>query len=162
MYGSVDPKRKIGRIKRLLEEVYLMSHIIDELTAFYREFNTASLSKIKAIYDEDARFSDPIHEIQGIESIERYFSSVMAGVTTCRFDFDRVTEMEGQAFLQWRMRFLHPRLAKHEICVKGISVIEFKEKVIAHVDYYDVGEMLYEHIPLVGRVIRRLKRRLSE
>ncbi len=139
-----------------------MSHIIDELIAFYREFNTESLSKIRAIYDEDARFSDPIHEIQGLKSIERYFSSVMAGVTVCRFEFDRVSVMEGQAFLQWRMRFMHPRLTKHEICVKGISVIEFQDKVITHVDYYDVGEMLYEHVPLLGRLIRRLKRRLSE
>ncbi len=139
-----------------------MSHIIDELIAFYREFNTESLSKIRAIYDEDAHFSDPIHEIQGLESIERYFSSVMTGVTVCRFEFDRVSVVESQAFLQWRMRFVHPRLVRREICVKGISVIEFQEKVIAHVDYYDVGEMLYEHVPLLGRVIRRLKRRLSE
>ncbi len=139
-----------------------MPHIIDELIAFYREFDTESLAKIRAIYDEDARFSDPIHEIKGLESIERYFSSAMAGVTACRFDFDRVSVTEETAFLEWRMRFMHPRLAKHEICVKGISVIEFQEKVIAHVDYYDVGEMLYEHVPLLGRVIRRLKRRLSE
>ncbi|MFL0800556.1 MAG: nuclear transport factor 2 family protein [Agarilytica sp.] len=139
-----------------------MSHIIDQLVAFYREFNTESLSKIRALYDEDARFTDPIHEIQGLEAIERYFSSVMTGVTACRFDFDGVSVMENQAFLQWRMYFKHPRLVKHEICVRGLSVIEFQEKVISHVDYYDMGEMLYEHVPLLGGVIRRLKRRLSE
>ena len=36
------------------------------------------------------------------------------------------------------------------------------EKIIYHKDYYDLGEMVYEHIPLLGSIIKMIKRRLAK
>ena len=64
--------------------------------------------------------------------------------------------------MQWIMSYQHPKLAAgRSIDVAGISHIRFEEKIFYHRDYYDLGEMLYEHIPLYGWITRRLKARLA-
>ncbi|HGP4674712.1 TPA: nuclear transport factor 2 family protein, partial [Vibrio cholerae O1] len=35
-------------------------------------------------------------------------------------------------------------------------------KVTYHRDYFDMGEMLYEQLPVLGQVIRAIKRRLGQ
>ena len=44
---------------------------------------------------------------------------------------------------------------------RRISHIRFEERINYHRDYYDLGEMLYEHIPLYGWFTRQLKTRLA-
>ena len=36
------------------------------------------------------------------------------------------------------------------------------KKLTYHEDIYDLGEMLYEHVPLMGTIIKWLKRRLAQ
>lgn len=59
------------------------------------------------------------------------------------------------------MCFHHGHLGKHEVTVSGISVIRFDEKIFAHRNYYDMGELLYEHVPILGRAVRKLKAKLA-
>ena len=56
----------------------------------------------------------------------------------------------------------HPQLASGaEIEVTGISHIRYDDLIFYHRDYYDLGEMLYEHIPAYGWITRKLKARLA-
>ena len=60
------------------------------------------------------------------------------------------------------MSYSHPRLAGGgQIDVAGISHIRFDDKINYHRDYYDLGEMLYEHLPAYGWLTRKLKARLA-
>jgi hypothetical protein len=61
------------------------------------------------------------------------------------------------------MSYQHPKLNSGKlIAVQGASRLEFKQgKVISHRDYFDGGALLYEHIPLLNRVIFFLKNRLA-
>jgi len=47
------------------------------------------------------------------------------------------------------------------IVVPGVSVIHFGEKVTAQRDYFDVGAMLYERLPLIGWLLRWVKRMVA-
>lgn len=43
----------------------------------------------------------------------------------------------------------------------GCSMVTVEEERIIHQrDYYDAGEMLYEHLPLLGWAVRGVKRRV--
>ncbi len=37
----------------------------------------------------------------------------------------------------------------------------WRDKVYRHRDYFDAGAMLYEHLPVLGRVVSWLKRRVG-
>ncbi len=134
-----------------------MSQLIDELIQVYREFSKASLSALPMIYADNATFVDPVHELKGVSEIYEYFESMISGLNACCFDFHDVDVLENKAFLTWTMTFQHKKLGKKQIEVKGMSIVHFDDKVISHHDYYDLGALLYEHVPVLGFGVRRLK-----
>ncbi len=36
------------------------------------------------------------------------------------------------------------------------------DSIIYHKDYYDLGEMVYEHVPILGFVIKKIKGKLAK
>jgi hypothetical protein len=61
------------------------------------------------------------------------------------------------------MTYRHPRLKQGEpILVQGCShLLWTDDKVFQHRDFFDAGALLYEHLPVMGRMIRWLKGRLA-
>jgi len=61
------------------------------------------------------------------------------------------------------MTYQHPSLNKGQpIKVEGASKLVVQDdRIISHRDYFDAGNLLYEHIPVLKNVIRFLKRRMS-
>nr|WP_289072977.1 nuclear transport factor 2 family protein [uncultured Halomonas sp.] len=132
--------------------------------AFFNKLDNTCTEKLYEVYTEEVVFNDPLHHIEGCEALERYFATMYENVERCRFTF-HTQQMQGhQAFVTWTMEFVHPRLARgRPVSVEGCSALTFTEdgKVSRHRDYFDAGAMLYEHLPIMGRVIRWLKQRLG-
>ena len=60
------------------------------------------------------------------------------------------------------MSFTHPKLAGGKaIIVDGATDLRFDEKITYHRDYIDMGQMLYEHIPVLGSAIRYIKKQAA-
>jgi hypothetical protein len=61
------------------------------------------------------------------------------------------------------MTYSHPKLNKGQsINVEGMSQLRFSDKIFAHRDYFDVGQMLYEQVPFLGGLIGLLKNRAGK
>ncbi|WP_130926397.1 nuclear transport factor 2 family protein [Pseudomonas sp. Sample_14] len=136
------------------------------LRSFAREFsglNKANLYRLGELYSDDIHFTDPLHEVQGLAQLRDYFSELYANVSDLRFDFHGFDQIrEGEGYLRWVMSYRHPRLAKgREIRVGGCSHLLWRDKVYRHRDYFDAGALLYEHLPILGRAIAWLKRRMG-
>ncbi|WHI49643.1 hypothetical protein P3339_14310 [Microbulbifer sp. MLAF003] len=41
-------------------------------------------------------------------------------------------------------------------------MVRFSDKVFYHEDFYDMGAMVYEQVPLLGSLIRKIKSRLGQ
>jgi limonene-1,2-epoxide hydrolase len=118
-------------------------------------------SKLLEVYAPDVLFVDPFHRIEGREALCTYLHNLYQGVNSCRFDFKEQWVREGSAVLTWTMFLSHPKLRSGKmIQVEGASVIEFNERISQHRDYFDAGQMLYENIPLLGKLVRIIKERL--
>lgn len=142
--------------------------MIDDFPAFFAktfaELDRHNLERLGDIYAPDIHFTDPLHDVQGLDAMRDYFEQMYANVTQIRFDFQQCqTVDEGQGLLRWTMSFCHPRLNKgREIQVPGCSCIYFQDRRVSrHIDYYDAGALLYEHIPVLGGIIHWLKGRLA-
>jgi hypothetical protein len=59
------------------------------------------------------------------------------------------------------MHFRHPGLGDRLISVRGVSHLQINDKIDYHEDFYDMGAMLYEQLPLIGTVTRWLRLRLA-
>lgn len=139
-----------------------MHPVVDEFVQFYESLGAQSTVDLTPVYADNVEFIDPVHRMQGLPALDHYFNELMTNVASLEFRITEKDVSEEQAFLQWIMSYQHPKLAGGQaIDVAGISHIRFDEKIFYHRDYYDLGEMLYEHIPLYGWITRRLKARLA-
>jgi len=141
-----------------------MEHTTDIIKQFktsYQNFSRDQVFKLLQLYSNDVVFTDPIHKLEGIDQLGHYFSSISANLTSCRFEFEDQLIADESAYIKWVMFFRHPKLSKDVISVRGVTHLMFDEKIYFHEDLYDLGSMLYDHIPLLGRGTRFLKSRLS-
>jgi hypothetical protein len=63
----------------------------------------------------------------------------------------------------WEFRFATKRFARGAQCIEGATHIVFDAggAVLLHRDYWDAAEELYEKLPLLGTLMRWLKRRFA-
>lgn len=135
-----------------------MNTALSNFCKFYSNLAIDNLTDLSAIYDKQAVFEDPIHKVSGLDNISIYFQKMLANTAYCRFQINSHIEQDGQAYIRWLMSFSHPRLNKgKEINVPGVSYIEFDHRVTYHRDYMDMGNMVYEHVAILGAVIRKVK-----
>ncbi|HKJ65153.1 MAG TPA: nuclear transport factor 2 family protein [Desulfopila sp.] len=130
----------------------------------YQQLDHNTLSLLTTIYEDEVTFVDPVHTVHGLGNLQKYFAGLYENVEDISFVFGHKVVAENHACVQWRMHFTHRKLASgRPVVVDGISVLKFSEhgKVDHHRDYFDVGNMVYEHIPVVGRIIRYLKEKIS-
>lgn len=137
--------------------------MIDRFQQLYSTLNAHNLDRLADVYRDDIRFVDPFHTVDGIDALRRYFAAMYQNVERCEFEFQRSVQGSDQAFISWVMRVKHPKLkGGAELKVDGATLIRFDERIHYHRDYFDGGQLLYENVPLLGGVIRALKRRMQE
>lgn len=130
----------------------------------YRSLSSENLHRLEEIYTADIHFVDPAHEIKGLDNLRGYFEKLYANVKSVEFDFHDPFRSEGSGYVQWTMHFAHPRLnGGRKIAVPGSSFLRFtdNDKVFFHRDYFDLGSMLYLHLPILGNIVRSINRRLG-
>lgn len=137
------------------------SLLIERFKAFYLDVKHPQLDKIDEIYTEDVLFKDPVHELRGAETLHAYLSEMCANVHSGRFEYLDQTVSENTAYIKWNMHFKHPKLGNKTITVRGISQVQFDERIYFHEDVYDLGQLIYEHVPLLGFFVKGLKKRLA-
>lgn len=142
--------------------------LIERLTRSYRNFNSELIQGLEYIYGADILFQDPFRKVKGLAQLTAYYEDMLQGLTECRFEYDQLLKSEScekkhnEVVLFWTMYLQHPKLAGAKtIVVPGNSHLKFSDKVFYHRDYYDAGAMIYEHVPLLGFGVRRIKKRLE-
>lgn len=133
---------------------------LSALADWYEALTPESLASIGDHYAADARFKDPFNEVHGIDAIRRVFAHMFATLREPRFRVtDRVADERG-ALLVWEFRF---GAGRREYLVRGASHLRFDAlgKVAYHRDYWDTAEELYAKVPLLGALMRALRRRLA-
>lgn len=139
--------------------------LLERFLAMYQQLRAENLYMLAEVYDERILFQDPLHQLSGLAELSHYFAGLYKNIQTIQFDMSQVLMSPHHAALTWRMSFEHPKLnGGQQVQVDGMSqlVIGDSNKVTYHRDYFDVGAMLYEQLPLLGSVIKRIKQRASQ
>lgn len=137
--------------------------ITDKFITTYQILNKNNLNILDEIYAEEVTFIDPFHKIKSLNKTKIYFSELYQNVLKISFDFEQVHSTSNDYFLPWKMTLTHPKLNKgNSFVVPGITHLKTNkaDKIIYHRDYFDAGTMLYERLPLFGKVINWIKRKL--
>ena len=135
--------------------------MIDRFIETYQQLNIRSLGLLSRLYRDDVRFQDPFRLVTGLPALTDYFAELYRHAESCSFTFEDAVVQDATGCLTWTMALKHPRLnGGGLVTVPGSTWIKFDEKVFYHRDYFDGGAMLYEQLPLIGRIIRAIKERV--
>ena len=142
----------------------------DQEARVIKFFNSANFSNMKSLcekfYHPKIVFDDPLGTIEGRNEMIKYYLNLYQNVVDIRFDFKDSTNNNNNSYMFSWVMYLKTKSLKsgEEIKLEGVSHLKFDPKtdlVIYHRDYFDMGAFIYEHIPVVGSLIRYIKRRLS-
>ena len=101
---------------------------------FLESVSPQTLEDFDQFVGEDVYFSDPFHQVRGIELFKGVFSEMFMKVGPVRFEVSRVFQADREAVLIWKFSAL---LMNRTWVVPGTSHILFDQngKVIEHIDY---------------------------
>jgi ketosteroid isomerase-like protein len=133
---------------------------------FYESLTETSLGQIGTIYREDARFKDPFNEVAGATAIEAIFRHMYATTHAPRFVVaSAALSPDGrEGFLTWTFHFrLKSDRPEVERVIRGATHVLLAEdgRIAEHRDYWDAAEELYEKLPMIGALMRWLRRRMG-
>lgn len=131
----------------------------------YGSLNSSNLELLDEIYAENIVFIDPAHTIRGLDRLRAYFAAMYANLDDVAITFTHHQRTGDIAYVEWRMIIRHPRLNRgREVVFDGVSRLEFDAagKVHRHRDYFDLGAMLYENLPVLGWAVKTIKKRLGQ
>lgn len=127
---------------------------------FFQSISVDSAQTLSLIYTDDVWFKDPFNEVQGLEPVRHIFTHMFEQVDAPRFIVKHSVLQDDHAFLTWDFLFRMRRFSDQEQCVRGATHIRFAHdgRVAYHRDYWDAAEELYEKLPVLGSLMRGLKR----
>lgn len=138
--------------------------IIDQFSLFYTDLASMKVDELSNIYSQDIVFIDPIEKHEGIASVENYFTRLLNNAKFCTFTIHSKQATEDSGYIvTWTMKFTSKSMKWGKpISVDGLTLLKIhKDKIVYHRDYYDLGQMVYENIPVLGRLITKIKRSIG-
>jgi ketosteroid isomerase-like protein len=132
---------------------------IDLLVAWYQGLSPSSLSGIAELYHESASFQDPFNRVQGQARIAAVFQHMFDTTKHPAFSVEQVQIDRDVAWVSW---IFNCHLRGRKIAIEGVTQLMFAEdgRVMRHRDYWDATD-LYQQLPLLGTMVRMLKRRFK-
>ena len=140
------------------------SAAVAQVVAFFEGLSPGSVAQVAHIYATGARFKDPFNDVIGTAAIERIFGHMFVALSAPRFVVTGQVVQGAQCFLTWEFRFAFRNFhAGQEQVILGASQLVFSAQgqITLHRDYWDAAEELYEKLPLVGGLMRWLKKRAN-
>jgi hypothetical protein len=132
--------------------------IIEQFVSIYANLNSGNVDELDKVYHSSIEFIDPIHHLSGLPEVKKYMHHMYENITDYQLTVLDCVQGESTAYLTWTLQFRHPKLnGGKKIEFEGVSKLDFNEKIYKHQDFYDLGAMLYEHIPMFGSLVKIIK-----
>jgi hypothetical protein len=134
---------------------------VARLRTYFETLTPEAVDRLGDFYAPEARFKDPFNEVTGVPAIRAIFQAMYRRVDRPRFVITRTLCEGDEAFLAWEFLFCFKGDSARERTIRGATHIQFAAdgRVVLHRDYWDAAEELYEKLPVLGSLMRWLKRR---
>ena len=134
----------------------------EQIAHLFEALTPGNLPQLAALYTEGARFKDPFNEVFGTAAITHIFEHMFESLHEPRFVVTQRIVDGTQLFLVWEMHFRFKRFdTVSPQVIRGGSHLTLTPdgRISDHRDYWDAAEELYEKLPVVGALMKWLKRR---
>lgn len=131
-----------------------------EISAWFESLTPQTLCTISDIYAADAVFIDPFNALSGLAAVRAVYQHMFDTLESPRFVVTTVVAQAEHCFMTWEFLFT---LRGREMKISGCTQFELngQGRILVHRDYWDPAQQLYEKIPVLGGILRALRRKLS-
>ena len=130
---------------------------LEDYARYLETLNARSVRLVEKLAAPGMRYSSPLHDVAGVDAVERVFSRRMAQFPTLRCRIGAMgTAFDGQTgFIAWRW-MIGPQ------DIDGVAELMFADDgtVMRHHDHWDASRMM-EETRLTGWLIRKARARLA-
>jgi len=139
-----------------------MPAAVDRYVAFMRSLGPDSLDRLDEGLTEDARFCDPFNDVAGLPSVRRVFEHTYRMLRDVEIEVSDRAIVGNRCYLRWVFRYRLAR-SRRVWAVVGVTELHFAPdgRVRAHIDHWDAAGQIYEKLPVVGPLLRGIRRRLQ-
>ena len=137
---------------------------VAHIVKFFETLTPHSMAQLGQIYDQQARFTDPFNDVIGVAAISHIFEHMFVSLQQPHFVVTQQVLQGSQCFLTWEFRFYFKGYKTgQEQVILGASHLQLSNTglITVHRDYWDAAQELYEKLPVLGSVMRWLKRRVN-
>lgn len=129
---------------------------------FYETMTAESLDRLPEVAAPDIRFLDPFNDVTGLAAMRRILEKMFAELGNPRFVVTHCAWAGPTCLLRWRFTAMS-RNDGAEWVIVGMSELEFAPdgRVRSHIDHWDAARQVYEKVPVLGALIRFIRRRLA-
>lgn len=132
--------------------------------AFFERIAPGDVARIDTVYANGAYFRDPFNEVAGTAAIARVYGKMFEHLDDVRFTVLETIVDSGGAMLTWDMTYRVKAWRPQETQrIHGATHLKFAAdgRIAYHRDYWDAANELYAKLPLIGPVMRYLRKRLA-
>ena len=136
---------------------------INAYAAFFEGLSPESLHRLDELCAPNVRFRDPFNDVSGVARFRAVLAKMFRDVGDPRFAVTDKAFSGRTCYLRWTFTFRSRGSREERTRIEGVSEVHLDAagKVTAHIDHWDAGAQIYERVPLLGAVVRMVRRRLS-
>ena len=136
---------------------------VARIVRLFESLQRADVARLGDHYTDDATFKDPFNDVRGLPAVQHVFDHMFEQVHAPRFIVTAAVAEGDECFLAWDFMFRFKGPSPREQTVRGSTHLRFAAdgRVAMHRDYWDAAEELYEKLPVLGALMRWLKRRVN-
>lgn len=136
---------------------------LDAYVAYFEGLSRETAADLERLAAPDIRFKDPFNDFRDRTRLIRLFTHMFDKLDAPRFVVMDKAVGDRAAYLRWTFTFRVKGKAD-EWRIEGMSEVLFGADglVTAHIDHWDAAEQFYEKLPVLGALVRLVKRRMAD
>ncbi|MCH8538822.1 MAG: nuclear transport factor 2 family protein [Alkalimonas sp.] len=137
---------------------------LQQFLQFYNGLSSNNLASLHQLYHPEVVFIDPVHTVKGSDALQQYFTHAYARLSHCHFDAKTQCQQGDSGFISWQMQFAHQAIGRGKlITLDGCTELGWHAdgRIVFHRDYYDLTDLIYRHLPILGWATAQVKRRMA-
>lgn len=140
----------------------LETHFSNYLSAFETLTPETLENDLSSRWHQQVEFKDPFNHVFDREHCQRIFEHMFTQCIDPKFTVNHKMLNGSVGSAYWTFEFKLSAKDNKPQTIMGNSLIELDSDglIIKHIDYWDAAEQFYEKIPLIGGLIRLVKKRL--
>ncbi len=134
---------------------------LQRYVSYLEGFSPDSLDVLEDYCTSDMVFSDPFNLTRGRSAYRRILEKMYEDVPSISFVVTRSCGTCVSGYITWQ--FSGTTRQGNNISFEGVSELLFdaEGKVSSHRDFWDPAAGLYETLPVIGWLLRKIRRKLS-